>query len=417
MPSVAVVGLQWGDEGKGKVAAYLSKGAALAVRFNGGPNAGHTVVYSGRTFRMHLIPAGGLVCGKAAICAGVYVDLRTLSEELRESREVRPDLKVILSPRAQVITEIALRAEEMLEAMRGERAIGTTRRGIGPTAVERFGRVGLRVADLLEPDALEEKLRDIAAFWRMENADTRAIARSLSELFGSLDVEVAEVNRVIAAHLASGERVVFEGAQGTMLDVLYGTYPYVTSSLTTSAGVYSGCGVPARSVDEVVGVAKAYTTRVGAGPFPTEIRGEVADRIREKGGEYGATTGRPRRIGWLDLAQLRFAVELNGADAVFLTRVDTLSGLERVRVCVGYEGYGEGEFPATLRELSRVRPVYAELEGWPEIDEAKRAEVLREGYGALHPQARKYVEFVEERLGAPVRYLGIGPGTEDVVAR
>ncbi|MDW8041287.1 MAG: adenylosuccinate synthase [Nitrososphaerota archaeon] len=414
---MVVVGLQWGDEGKGKVAAYLSKGARLAVRYNGGPNAGHTVVYSGRTFRMHLIPAGGLVCGRAAICSGVYVDLRTLAEELRESREVRPDLKVVLSPRAQVITELALRAEELLESMRGERAIGTTRRGIGPTAVERFGRVGLRVADLLERETLKEKLGDIAAFWRLEGSDLDAMAESLSEQFMSLDLEVAEVSRVIRDHLTSGGTVVFEGAQGTMLDVYYGTYPYVTSSVTTSAGVSPGCGVPVRWVDSVVGVAKAYTTRVGAGPFPTELHGDAAERIRSTGGEYGATTGRPRRIGWLDLVQLKFATDLNGTDRIFLTRIDTLSGLTGLKVCTAYEGYKDGDYPVTLSELSKVRPVYAELEGWPVIDDVQRTTIVREGYGALHPNARRYVEFLEEHLGTPVKQIGIGPGVEDVVER
>ena len=415
MPSVTVIGLQWGDEGKGKVAAYFSRTARLAVRFNGGPNAGHTILYRGRVLRLHLVPAGGVVCGAAAICAGVLVDLRVLREELREVREVRGEVEVYLSPRASVIRPSARAAEDFLEGLKGSKAIGTTRRGIGPTSIERAARLAVRVADLLEPDALVSRLRELKGFWRLDEMDPDAEARELTESFEGLGVKVVETGPLISNVLGEGGLVVFEGAQGTMLDLLFGTYPYVTSSLTTSASAAVGCGVPFRSLGKVIGVAKAYTTRVGSGPFPTEIQGELADLIRSAGGEYGATTGRPRRIGWLDMPQLRYAVELNGVDSVFMTRVDTLSGLEKVRVCVSYEN--AAGFPEDLKGLESVRPRYVELDGWPRIDEAERARLMREGYGALHPNARRYVEFVESELGVPVSHIGIGPAIEEVLER
>jgi len=415
LPAVTVIGLQWGDEGKGKVAAYFSRGARLAVRFNGGPNAGHTIFYGGKVLRMHLVPTGGVVCGVAAICAGVLVDLRVLREELEEVRSVRGEIDVYLSPRASVIRPSARAAEDFLEGLKGSKAIGTTRRGIGPTSVERAARLAIRVADLLEPDTLVSKLRELKGFWRLDGTEPEAEARELMESFEGLGVKVVETGPVISDVLGAGGLVVFEGAQGTMLDLLFGTYPYVTSSLTTSASAAIGCGVPFRSLGKVVGVAKAYTTRVGSGPFPTEMQGEIAERIRSAGGEYGATTGRPRRIGWLDIPQLRYAVELNGVDSVFMTRIDTLSGLEKVKVCVSYEN--AARFPEDLKALESVRPRYVELEGWPRIDDAERARLMREGYGALHPNARRYVEFVESELGVPVSHVGIGPAIEEVLER
>ncbi len=415
MPAVTVIGLQWGDEGKGKVAAYFSRGARLAVRFNGGPNAGHTILFRGKVLRLHLVPAGGVVCGAAAICAGVLIDLKVLREELKEIGEVRGDVEVYLSPRASVIRPSAREAEDFLEGLKGSSAIGTTRRGIGPTSVERAARLAVRVSDLLEQDVLVSRLRELRGFWRLDGMDPEAEARELVESFEGLGVRVVETGPLISEALGGGGLVVFEGAQGTMLDLLFGTYPYVTSSLTTSASAAVGCGVPFRALGRVIGVAKAYTTRVGSGPFPTEVRGELADQIRSAGGEYGATTGRPRRIGWLDLPQLRYAAEVNGVDSVFMTRVDTLSGLERVRVCVSYEG--AARFPEDLRGLESVRPRYVELEGWPTIDEGERARLMREGYGALHPNARRYVEFLESELGVPVSHIGIGPAIEEVLER
>lgn len=397
------------------MAAYFSRSARLAVRFNGGPNAGHTILYKGRVLRLHLIPAGGVVCGSSAICAGVLVDLKVLREELEEVRRVRGDVEVYLSPRASVIRPSASIAEEFLEGLKGPRRIGTTRRGIGPTSVERSARLAVRVADLLEPETLVAKLRELREFWRLGGPEPEEEARELIGAFEGLGVRVVETGPVISSVLGEGGTVVFEGAQGTMLDLVFGTFPYVTSSITTSASAAVGCGVPFRSLGRVIGVAKAYTTRVGSGPFPTEIQGELAERIRSAGGEYGATTGRPRRIGWLDLPQLRFAVELNGVDSVFLTRLDTLSGIEKVRVCVSYEG--ASYFPEDLAGLERVRPRYVELDGWPSIDDAERARLMREGYGALHPNARRYVEFVESELGVHVSHIGIGPGTEEVLER
>jgi adenylosuccinate synthase len=417
MPGIVVVGLQWGDEGKGKVSAYLARGASLAVRFNGGANAGHTVTLPDRTLSLHMLPAATISTKSAAIGPGVYLDLEEMLRDIAKLEEAVGKVGVVVSPRAHLVTPLQVGLDAKMEELRGGGSIGTTRRGIGPTALHKYGRLGLRLCDVLEESGADELVRLWERLWGgvipFNPAEVLARVRELAEQVRGM---VGDVSSLIRTQLSSGGTVVFEGAQGTMLDIDHGTYPYVTSSHTISAAAAIGSGVGLRSIDRVVGVAKAYTTRVGAGPFPTEISGPVADVIRERGGEYGATTGRPRRIGWLDLPQLRYACMLNDTDQIFLTRVDTLSGLERVKLCVKYEGVGES-YPERVAVLRGVEPVYLELEGWPRIDDAERERLRREGYGALHRAARRYLEKVEEELGTPIKYIGIGPGVLDVIVK
>ncbi|GBC70840.1 Adenylosuccinate synthetase [Candidatus Calditenuaceae archaeon HR02] len=417
MPGIVVVGLQWGDEGKGKVSAYLARGASLAVRFNGGANAGHTVTLPDRTLSLHILPAATISTKSAAIGPGVYLDLEEMLRDIARLEEVVGKVGVVVSPRAHLVTPLQVGLDAKMEELRGGGSIGTTRRGIGPTALHKYGRLGLRLCDVLDAEDIGDIVKVWVRLWGgvipFNPEEILGKMRGLAEQVRGM---VGDVSSLIRDKLSSGGTVVFEGAQGTMLDIDHGTYPYVTSSHTTSASAAIGSGVGLRSIASVVGVAKAYTTRVGAGPFPTEIAGPVADMIRERGGEYGATTGRPRRIGWLDMPQLRYACMLNDADQIFLTRVDTLSGLERVKLCVKYEGVGES-YPEKVKDLRSVNPIYLELEGWPRIDEAERERLRREGYGALHRAARRYLERVEEELGIAVRYIGIGPGIMDVIVK
>lgn len=419
MPSRVIVGLQWGDEGKGKISAYLSRGAELVVRFNGGANAGHTVMHGGETLRFHMLPAGVVSARSAAIGPGVYIDLDVLVDELSRLSEIRGDASVYVSPRAQVVVPAHREMDEWMEAQRGGAVIGTTRRGIGPAAMDKYARLGIRICDILEDDGLEGRIELMA---RMKPflglSEAPKLAAHLREKAAGLAGHIDDVGERVEATLRRGGYVVFEGAQGTMLDIDHGTYPYVTSSNTVAGAASTGCGIGPKELGEVLGVMKSYTTRVGGGPFPTEAEEGIASLLREKGGEYGATTGRPRRIGWLDIPLLRYAVRLNGADALVVTKLDTLSGLGRLKVCVAYELDGRRleSFPESAEKLSRVRPIYRELDGWV-LGEEERRRLPEEGYGALPREARRYIEFVEEELGVPVRLVSVGPSTGEVVEK
>jgi adenylosuccinate synthase len=418
MPGIVLVGLQWGDEGKGKASAYISRGAGLTVRFNGGANAGHTVSVGGKSFSLHMIPAGAVSSRAAALGPGVYLDLEALIKDLEQLEQSLGRIELVVSPRAHLVLDLHKELDKSLELLRSGERIGTTLRGIGPAAMHKYARLGLRLCDILEEDAAS---LSAAHLWRslweglLGRVEEAWLSR-LRELAERVRGFVGDVGGRIERELCSGGKVVFEGAQGTMLDIEHGTYPYVTSSHTVSASASTGSGVGIKAISRVIGVAKSYTTRVGAGPFPTELHSPIADELRRRGGEYGATTGRPRRIGWLDAVQLRYACRLNSVDEIFLTRVDTLSGLPGVKVCLRYDGVGEG-FPETVSSLQRALPIYREIPGWPPIGDELRERLRREGYGALPREARRFVELVEEELGVPVRYIGVGPGVEDVVEK
>ena len=414
MPAVVVVGTQWGDEGKGKVTDYLAREADVVVRYQGGPNAGHTVVVDGQEFRLHLIPSGILYPGKVCVVGnGVVVDPEVLVGEIEYLQSCGRDVSGLrVSARAHLVMPYHRILDALQEQALGERKIGTTLRGVGPAYMDKAARVGLRVGDLLEPAAfrarLEHNLADKNRFLRhVYGAEPLKLEEVLEPYLAwgeRLRPYVVETAPLINRAIDAGQKVLFEGAQGTLLDLDHGTYPYVTSSHPVAGGACIGAGVGPTRIDRVIGVVKAYTSRVGDGPFPTELRGEEGDLVRTRGHEYGTTTGRPRRVGWLDAVMVRYAALLSGLDGIAITRLDVLATLPRVKVAVAYRHGGREieEFPSSLKVLQECEPVYEELPGWPEIPGTARS------FDDLHPHARRYVEFVSQITGLPVVLVSIG---------
>jgi adenylosuccinate synthase len=425
MPAVCVFGAQWGDEGKGKIIDRLATDAEFVVRFQGGANAGHTVVVDGQKYVVHLIPSGILHPGKVnVIGCGVAVDPLKLLEEIEglRRRGVRVDgANLRLSSRAHVIFEHHRRIDGAAERWRGLGRIGTTGRGIGPCYADKAARTGLRIADLLEPArcrerlgaALAEKnalLRDVHG---EEPLDLEQQLAAYTGLGAVLRPFVGDTGAEVRAAHAAKKCILFEGAQGLMLDIDAGTYPFVTSSNTGAGAVASGASFPPSQLDLIYGIAKAYCTRVGEGPFPSEAPPEVASRLREAGNEYGATTGRPRRCGWLDLVALRYALELNGASGWIMTNLDVLSGFEKIPVVTGYRlGHKRyREFPADLPSLEGLQVEFHEQPGWTEdITGARTCEELPDN-------ARRYVDWVEGQSGFPIAMLSVGPDRGQVIPR
>jgi adenylosuccinate synthase len=425
MPAVCVFGAQWGDEGKGKIIDGMARDADVVVRYQGGANAGHTVVVGGSKYVLHLVPSGILHPGKLnVIGCGVAVDPLALIGEVEGLRErgVRVDgTNLRLSAGAHVIFEHHKRIDAAAERWRGLGRIGTTGRGIGPCYADKAARTGLRVSDLLDPQRCRERLQAALAeknalLSGVHNEAPLDLEEQL-ERYGSLAETlrpyVGDTGREVRAAHAAGKLVLFEGAQGAMLDIDAGTYPFVTSSHTGAGGVAAGAGFSPRALERVIGIAKAYCTRVGEGPFPSEDHGADGVRIREQGNEYGATTGRPRRCGWFDVLAVRYALEINGADGWIVTNLDVLSGFPRVRVVTAYDVAGERrtEFPADLPDLGAVRPVQETLSGWDEDITGVR------DFEDLPAEARNYVEWLEERVGTPILMLSVGPDRDQVIAR
>ncbi len=422
MPCTVVVGAQWGDEGKGKIVDALSAEADAVARYQGGPNAGHTVVWRGETLVLHMVPSGILHPGKRCLIGnGVVVDLARLREEITglERRGVEVRGRLGLSPAAHLILSYHREAERASEA--GPGAIGTTGRGIGWAYRDKAARMGLRVADLFDPGRfrarVEERLERLRREWPeaegLARLDAAGVWREVEGERAWAEPLVSDVSLELSALLKRGGRVLLEGAQGTLLDVDHGTYPYVTSSSASASGAPLGVGLGPRSVDRVVGVAKAYATRVGLGPFPSEMPDALAARLREAGEEYGATTGRPRRCGWLDLVALRYAARVNGLDELILTKLDVLDRFEEVQVVVAYEMDGRRleEFPAAGIGLERCRPVYRAYPGWMHSTrEARR-------WADLPEPTRRYIAGIEEAAGVPVTVVSVGAGRECEVRR
>ena len=418
--NVAVIGAQWGDEGKGKIVDLLTPHFSIVARYQGGHNAGHTVLVSGTRFVLHLIPSGILHPGiRCVIGNGVVVDPDALFQEIETLGEygIVVGDRLVISEKAHVILPYHRDLDLLNEARRGDRKIGTTSRGIGPAYEDKVGRRGIRVGDLFEPTSLAEQVRENVHARNRLVGDSALEWRPLVERLLAhgerMRPWVTDVSLYLAKAMAAGERVMFEGAQGTLLDIDHGTYPYVTSSNSTAGGACTGLGVPPRSISGVLGVAKAYTTRVGGGPLPTELTGPMAERLRETGQEYGASTGRPRRCGWYDAVTVRYSVRVNGLESLALTKLDVLDGLPQIHVCTSYRCGSEvlTEFPGDIRVLATCRPVYETLPGWSSPTKGVRR------FDELPPEARAYIRRLEELSGVPVGIVSTGSEREDTILR
>jgi adenylosuccinate synthase len=425
MTALVAVGAQWGDEGKGKVVDWLAPQAKLVVRFHGGNNAGHTLVFDGVKTVLHVVPAGVLNPSTINLIGpGVVVNpdgLLTELDALKERGLLRDPLRVRLSGRAHVILPWHTTLDKAREEAAGERAIGTTGRGIGPAYEDKVTRRGIRVADLLDPDGLRESLTRIAKqknfelveYYGWEPIDVDALYEQAVSWGRQLEPYVDHTVHTLEEALSAGKNVLFEGAQGTFLDVDHGTYPYVTSSNCVAGAVCTGAGVGPTRIDRVLGITKAYTTRVGGGPFPTEDTGEFGESLREAGAEFGATTGRPRRCGSLDIVMLRESAIVNGLTALAMNKLDVLSGIGDLRIATAYrvDGKLRNDFPMTLAEIERAEPVYETLPGWDEdITGCRR-------YEDLPAAAQSYVERVESLVAVPVEIISVGPGRDEAIAR
>jgi adenylosuccinate synthase len=427
MANMCVVGLQWGDEGKGKIIDILARSFDVVARYQGGSNAGHTVVIGKDKFVLHLIPSGILHDGKTCVIGnGVAVDPGLLLQEIDElrARGVKVSNNLFISDRAHVVLPYHKTLDQLSDqAKREGKKIGSTGRGIGPCYTDKMSRCGIRVAELYDPDLFREKLRDnlernnglIAAQSAKgapaETLSLEAVQKQYLDFAERLRPLVCDTVELMAEFIRSGKRILFEGAQGSLLDVDFGTYPFITSSNATACGVATGLGVPPKHVGHILGVMKAYTTRVGGGPFPTELHEGVGERLRTRGGEYGATTGRPRRCGWFDAVAARYATLVNGVDTIALTKLDVLGGEERIKVCVGYkiDGQVTRRFPANTALLDRVQPVYEEFEGWGE----DLSGITR--FSDLPRAAQAYVRVIEDVIGLRIEMVSVGKERTQVI--
>jgi adenylosuccinate synthase len=423
MPAIVLVGAQWGDEGKGKATDLLGDRVHYVVKFNGGNNAGHTVVVDGEKYALHLLPSGILTPGVIPVIGnGVVVDLSVLFHEIDVLTERGVDCsRLVVSANAHVIPSYNRTFDKTVERFLGSRKLGTTGRGIGPTYADKMTRVGVRMQDLFDAHILEQKVTGaldqknhlLVKVYNRRSIEVSEVVEELLSYAERLRPMVRDVSLELSRALDAGQNVLFEAGQACMLDVDHGTYPFVTSSNATAGGACTGSGVPPNRIARVIAVVKAYTTRVGEGPFPTELHDASGERLREVGGEYGTTTGRPRRCGWYDAVVARYAARVNGVTDFVLTKLDVLSGLERIPVCVAYEvdGVRHDEMPLTQTDFHHARPVYEYLDGWTEDISAVRS------FADLPATARAYVEALEEMSGARISVIGVGPEREASVVR
>jgi adenylosuccinate synthase len=422
--SVVVVGTQWGDEGKGKVVDFLAGDADLVVRFNGGCNAGHTVNVRDKKFKLHLIPSGVVRNKLVVIGNGVVVDPKVLLEEIRTLKKMGYEPNLAISEKAHVVMDYHRFLDSNIDK---KVKIGTTGRGVGPAYSDKAGRTGaLRVIDLVSDGSekkieriLESKKDDLLRFGVVEKVFgeyKNLVIREYGEYAEKIRPYVTDTTVLVNRALDEGKKVLFEGAQGVLLDLDHGTYPYVTSSNTCAGGACTGAGIGPNRINRIIGVTKAYTTRVGEGPFPTELKDETGERLRKAGNEYGTTTGRPRRCGWIDLVILKYAKMVNGLTELAMTKLDVLDGVNPIKLCVAYEINGKRieNFPSLSDTLAKVRPVYIEMEGWERLD---REMIVKEGYRALPEQARAYLERVEKEAGTPIRIISFGSERNETIVK
>jgi adenylosuccinate synthase len=418
--NLAVLGAQWGDEGKGKIVDLLTPHFSIVARYQGGHNAGHTVFVDGAKFILRLIPSGILHAGTTCVIGnGVVIDPQALFEEIDELTRHGIDVtnRILISDKAHLILPYHRDLDLLSEARRGERKIGTTSRGIGPAYEDKIARRGIRVCDLADPAALEQNVRDnVTARNRLVQDSTMDWKPVLTQLLRHAErmrPMMRDVSVLLTEAMRQGRSILFEGAQGTLLDIDHGTYPYVTSSNASVGGVATGLGVPPRAIGRVLGVAKAYTTRVGEGPLPTELSGEMGNRLRESGNEYGAVTGRPRRCGWFDAVAVRYAVRINGLDGLALTKLDVLDGLERIDICTAYRCGDRTltEFPADVAQLAQCEPVYESMPGWTTPTAGVR------DFDRLPAAARSYIARLEEVSGVRAAIVSTGSERDDTILR
>ena len=421
----AIVGAQWGDEGKGKITDFFAGEADYVVRFHGGNNAGHTVVVDNKTYKLHLIPSG-VVYGEpmSIIGNGVVVDPKVLLDEIAYIKEKGIEPKLMVSDRAHVIMPYHIVLDGVLSGHQGKLAAGSTRRGIAPVYADKMYRNGIRMIDLLEPEIFSEKLEKGYGFAKglIEKSLGGTLKITQNEIFDSYcsygqklkDYITDTALELYNAH-KTGKAILFEGAQGISLDVDHGIYPYTTSSNTAAGHISTGTGVSFRDIDRIIGVVKAYLSRVGEGPLPSEINGGNAHMLREKGNEYGTTTGRPRRVGWLDLVQIRQAVRVNGLTEIALTKLDILNGFKELSICVAYKINGQKimEMPASLNQFRKSIPVYETLPGWGDLP----SDILDSGYDTLPSTMREYIAFIERAVECPVKIISIGPQRHETILR
>ncbi len=423
MPNVVVIGAQWGDEGKGRIVDLISEKVDIIARYQGGNNAGHTIVIGEEKVVLHHLPSGILREGKVSVIGnGVVVDPKVLLEEIQNLRLAgykadRENLKI--SDRAHVIMPYHKEIDKGREESCGNTKIGTTGRGIGPVYEDKAARRGIKVSDLIDPDALSHRLREVLPDRNLYI--TKVLGKEpldFQEIFGEYEAYgkelkefTCDVSKLLNDSITEGKNILFEGAQGALLDIDFGTYPYVTSSSASSGGACTGTGVSPTKIDSVLGIAKAYTTRVGEGPFPSELSGETGERLRELGDEYGATTGRSRRCGWFDAFAIKYASMINGISHIALTKLDVLSGFEKIKICTAYRYKGKvlRDFPSNNHTLSECDPVYQELDGWNEDISGVR------DVSELPPQARDYLDTIEQSTGVPLYAVSLGASREKIL--
>jgi len=423
--NTCVVGLQWGDEGKGKIVDILAEKADIVVRYAGGANAGHTVVIGDKKFALHLLPSGSVRPGtKCVIANGVVLDPDCLTGEIDSLAKQGITLagRLFISQNAHLVLDYHKTEDQLRESSLGAGKIGTTIRGIGPCYADKVGRsYAVRAADLTDLDTLKQKLNKIvahknkifAALYKAEPMNADEIFNKCKVYADKLLPFITDTTQLLHNAISQKKSILFEGAQGTLLDLDHGTFPYVTSSNASSLGMSSGCGVPAKYVDKFIGIAKAYTTRVGEGPFPTELYNEIGSYIRERGHEYGTTTGRPRRCGWFDAVAVRYSVTIGGIDSIALMHLDTISGIEKIQICGAYRIGSEESvfFPCNIAQLAKAEPVYQTVDGWDDdLSQMKSFDDLPEN-------AKRYVGLIEEFTGAPVSIVGVGPKRSQTITR
>jgi len=422
MPSTVIVGAQWGDEGKGKVTDLVAEDADVVIRYQGGNNAGHTIVRGDDVYKFHLIPSGILYPGKLCLIGnGVVVDPKVISDEIEGLRRRRIDVSGLrISANAHLIMPYHLLLDHAGESRLGELQIGTTRRGIGPCYADKAARLGIRMQDLLDEKILKQKIyaamepkrQSLRPFAKDPALDLHTMTEDYLAFGHRLEPFIADTLRIVWDSLDRDRLVIFEGAQGALLDIDHGTYPFVTSSNPVSGAACVGAGVGPREIDEVWGVAKAYATRVGSGPFPTELDDDLGEKLRENGGEFGTTTGRPRRCGWLDLIALRYAARINGLTGLVVTKLDVLTGIDPLSVATGYsgpDGAAFDRFPYHQSILHKVSGAYEQLPGWDEDITGARS------LADLPQAARDYLDYISEFLGVPIVLVSVGPGRDEVI--